>query len=369
MRIKMGVTIEGFIEQIQGMNKKIICYGAGLVALSTEHIFENANIANRVHAFVDRDNKKAGTSVNYNNREISIIGIDELIKLDLSDKVLLLTLEVFGSVIEELDKYSELSQLPCYIFTELNKSYIASCAHADLFSNANISVQIPKVIHYAWLGEGEKPTEILECIDSWKKQCPDYEIVCWNEDNYDVYQNRYMRESYKAKKYAFTADFLRLDILYRHGGIYLDTDVKLLQSLDTVLHNQAFAVYLEWAVPTFAICGCRAGLPIFKELRDNPRSTLPFLEPDGTYNQKISSYYEVDILEKYGFRKDFSPQTIKDLTMYPPQYFSISGRLGLCAPITERTIGVHYCYRTWADSNRKKEIDATTAYANRIMKL
>lgn len=86
---------------------------------------------------------------------------------------------------------------------------------------------IPKKIHYCWFGGNPKSDLILTCIKSWKNFCPDYEIIEWNENNWDINYNQYTREAYQAKKWAFVSDVARLDIVYRYGGLYLDTDVEL----------------------------------------------------------------------------------------------------------------------------------------------
>lgn len=86
---------------------------------------------------------------------------------------------------------------------------------------------IPKVIHYCWFGGNLKSEIIEKCIASWKKNCPDYQIIEWNESNWDVNKYSYAKEAYEAKKWAFVSDVARLDILLNHGGIYLDTDVEI----------------------------------------------------------------------------------------------------------------------------------------------
>ena len=100
-----------------------------------------------------------------------------------------------------------------------------------------IREQIPKVIHYCWFGRGEKPDIIKKCMKSWKEKCPDYEIIEWNEDNFDVNYNQYTKDAYSAKKYAFVSDVARLWIIYNYGGTYLDTDVELKVSLDELCNN------------------------------------------------------------------------------------------------------------------------------------
>ncbi len=94
---------------------------------------------------------------------------------------------------------------------------------------------IPKKIHYCWFGRGEKSKKIKKCIESWRKYCPDYEIVEWNEDNFDVYQNAYTKYCYDNKKYAFLSDYARLLIVYFEGGIYYDTDVEVIKPINDLL--------------------------------------------------------------------------------------------------------------------------------------
>lgn len=99
---------------------------------------------------------------------------------------------------------------------------------------------IPKVIHYCWFGENEKSELIKRCIESWKKYCPDYQIIEWNEENFDVNACEYTKQAYQAKKWAFVSDFARLQVVFEHGGIYLDTDVELQGNLDKVLEYDAW---------------------------------------------------------------------------------------------------------------------------------
>ena len=99
---------------------------------------------------------------------------------------------------------------------------------------------IPKIIHCCWFGDTEKTSLHKMCFNSWKKICPDYEIIEWNQTNYDVDKFKFSREAYAQKKYGFVVDPIRLDIIYQFGGIYLDYDVQLIQSLDDFLNYDAF---------------------------------------------------------------------------------------------------------------------------------
>ena len=109
---------------------------------------------------------------------------------------------------------------------------------------------IPKIIHYCWFG-GEKPGKVLKCIESWKRCLPDYEIIEWNSENFDVFALPYTSEAYKAKKYAFVSDVARVKALYEYGGIYLDTDVMVYGKFDPVLqHKCVFGFEEELYVAT-----------------------------------------------------------------------------------------------------------------------
>lgn len=99
---------------------------------------------------------------------------------------------------------------------------------------------IPKVIHYCWFGKKPKPKDVLNCIKSWKKYLPDYEIKEWNEDNYDVYKCQYMADAYKENKWAFVSDYCRLDVVYNYGGVYFDTDVEVIKSFNSLLKENLF---------------------------------------------------------------------------------------------------------------------------------
>lgn len=102
---------------------------------------------------------------------------------------------------------------------------------------------IPKIIHYCWFGNNTKPDIVKNCIASWRKYCADWEIKEWNEVNFDVESIPYMKEAYEQKKYAFVSDIARLLIVYQLGGVYLDTDVELLGSIESLLKNDAFFAF------------------------------------------------------------------------------------------------------------------------------
>lgn len=151
-------------------------------------------------------------------------------------------------------------------------------------------MSIPKVLHYCWFGGAPKPKNIQNCIRSWKKYCPDYEIIEWNEQNFDVSQSLYTRQAYDARRWAFVADYARLKILYEQGGIYMDTDVELLRPLDDLLAYPAFFGFQHNnEVATGLSFGAEARSPVVKALLDDYDS-LPFLLPDGSCDLTPNTY-------------------------------------------------------------------------------
>ena len=129
---------------------------------------------------------------------------------------------------------------------------------------------IPKVIHYCWFGRGKLTPLMEQCVASWTKYCPDWEIVRWDEDNFDVNFCPYAAKAYRAKRYGFLSDAARLKIIYENGGVYLDTDVELRCPLDELLENDAWFGYgSSTEINTGSGFGAVKGHPFVKELLDH----------------------------------------------------------------------------------------------------
>ena len=162
---------------------------------------------------------------------------------------------------------------------------------------------IPKKIHYCWFGGKPLPKNAIKCINSWKKFLPDYEIVEWNESNFDVDICDYTKEAYEAKKFAFVSDFARFWILYHHGGVYFDVDVEVIKPMEHIIETGPFMAaerVLNIQKNDYPMVAAGLGLavyayhPIFKEIIQYYYET-PFLLEDGTINTvtvvKLSQIY------------------------------------------------------------------------------
>ena len=227
----------------------------------------------------------------------------------------------------------------------------------DLSDNS----KIPKIIHYCWFGGKPLPELAKKCIASWRKFFPDYEIKEWNEQNYDVRKIPYMDQAYDAKKFAFVSDYARFDILYQHGGIYFDTDVEVIKSLDEILKHGAFAG-VECAGALNAGLGIASPVAstIYKEILDSYK-TSSFIKPDGSLNLTPVVTRVSDIFKKHGFTDKNEIQEVAGVTVYPAEYFCPknfeTGELN----ITDKTCSIHWFDGSWASVAQRKYDEARKA--------
>lgn len=185
---------------------------------------------------------------------------------------------------------------------------------------------IPKVIHYVWLGRGEKNERVKHCIESWRKYLPDYEIKEWNEDNFDVLgYNDFCKEAYENKKWAFASDVVRLYALYKEGGIYMDTDVEVYKPLDEFLNKEGFTGFECVHYPATATMGCEKGNPVIKMMLDYYNCIdFKMYEDWRDYikNEETSTCIYSNILSMLGIDRDKDmEQHIKHFSVYPASYF------------------------------------------------
>ena len=207
---------------------------------------------------------------------------------------------------------------------------------------------VPKVIHYCWFGKNPKPQVIQDCIASWKKYCPNYEIKEWNEDNYNINKNTYTQLAYSSKKYAFLTDYVRLDILYTYGGIYMDTDVKLLKTIDDLVEKGNFMSFEKVGrVNTGVGFASEKGNKIVKENKEY-YERHSFINKKGEFDPEICVKITTRILEKHGL--DYTQnriQKIDDMIVYPSEYFSPKKMGTQKITLTNNTRGIHLYASSW----------------------
>lgn len=204
---------------------------------------------------------------------------------------------------------------------------------------------IPKVIHYCWFGGKEKPEIVKKCIKSWKKELTDYEIIEWNEKNFDIEVNDYVREAYRRKKYAFVSDYVRVEKLYNYGGIYLDTDVEVFRNFNQFLNESSFWGFEEKNFIGTSTIGAEKGNSVIGEF-------LKFYE-NRSFNQVTNVVTITEILKKHGITMDGNYQKTGDITVYPQEYFSPYDYINYYSKKTERSVAIHYFHKSWLSSGEK----------------
>ena len=212
---------------------------------------------------------------------------------------------------------------------------------------------IPNIIHYCWFGHNLKSELIEKCIESWRKFCPDYEIKEWNEDNFDYTQCQYAADAYKEKKWGFVSDYARLKIIYEFGGIYLDTDVELLKSLDSLLEDSAVMGFEnERHVNSGLIIMAESHNSIIKSMYEL-YYTQSFYNKDGTLNMIACPKYNTEVLVRYGLQQNNTKQTVTDgvsqISVFPTEYFCPVDFESGDNSFTENTYTIHHYAGSWFD--------------------
>jgi len=214
---------------------------------------------------------------------------------------------------------------------------------------------IPKKIHYCWFGRGKMPDSAIKCINSWKKYCKDYELVLWDEDSFDINSNQYVKEAYENRKFAFVTDYVRLYALYTQGGVYMDTDVEVIKSLDAYLENKAFSGFeSDSSVPT-GIMASEKALPIFKELLDY-YTDRHFIDEAGNMDLTTNVTTITNILKKHGLECNNSYQVVADFTLYPNDYFCPIDVHTKVKKLTANTTTIHWFSGSWVPKKQKLKI-------------
>ena len=208
-------------------------------------------------------------------------------------------------------------------------------------------MMIPKIIHYIWFGPKPFPKIVNQCIESWHKHLPDYEFKLWNEDSFDIQNScKFVREAYKAKKYAFVSDYVRIWALEKYGGIYLDTDIEILKSFSSkILNNEIVLGTDDGGYLTALMMSCPHHT-FFQEVLGMYKEMDFHMEVNNTHLQKL--------LLKYGYEIKNKHQILRNnIIVFPDDFFHVrsltSGKLN----ITGNSYAIHWHTITWVPLKTK----------------
>ena len=219
---------------------------------------------------------------------------------------------------------------------------------------------IPKKIHYIWLGGKELPKMVKKCMKSWKKYCPDYEIIRWDESNLNLDINRYCRQAYDSKKYAFASDVLRFEVLKNEGGIYLDVDVELIKPLDDLLDCKAFGGLESWGEKDTYIA---PGLIFGSEQNGSVVSDIckiyhneDFILDNGEFNYETVGVKTTNyLIKKLNYKMGDNLQDLGEIIVYPTDYFCPINAATKEEKITNNTYSKHLYLGSWVPKKPLKE--------------
>ena len=217
-------------------------------------------------------------------------------------------------------------------------------------------MSIPKVIHYCWFGRGTLPKLAEKCIKSWEKYCPDYEIVCHNEDNFVINQNKYAREAYDAGKWAFVSDYVRLKVLFDEGGIYFDTDVELIKPIDKLIEKGGFMGFDDNGVISTGLgFACEKGNELVgKLLKDY--DDISFKLPDGSLDMTPCPDRNTKTMVELGFDTSNQNQIFMGIQMLPEDYLCPVKYYTGKKIITKNTYSIHHFCASWTTPRAKRTL-------------
>ncbi len=213
---------------------------------------------------------------------------------------------------------------------------------------------IPKIIHYFWFGGNPKPKIVLDCIESWKKKMPEWQIKEWNEYNYDIHCCKYVEKAYQMKKWAFVSDYARFDVLNKYGGIYLDTDVELLKEIPAKFFENPFtAVDSNGLVAPGLILALPSNYWLSKKVLESFCDEIfndCKMNSDVTINTRVNK-----IIKKMGYIEKDEYQKLNDLHIYPSEFFCGYDVNIHEYRITKNTISVHHYASSWMSEGQLKK--------------
>lgn len=221
-----------------------------------------------------------------------------------------------------------------------------------------MSVSIPKIIHYCWFGGKKIPAKTMKCIDSWKRFLPEYDIIKWDESNFDPHIIPYTSRAYNAGKYAFVSDYARLWILFNHGGLYFDTDVEIIKDINEIVQCGPFLAREPDDENSTPLIGPGLGMGAGKEnptlemfLRDYEKSVFNGVKRNIETETIVKRFSEYFI--KKGLKNDSIVQNIDGFSIYAPDYFCpYNNRTGHLR-LTANSVSIHHYDASWKPASRR----------------
>lgn len=358
-------SFEEMQREITEKDMSIVIWGAGVIGtVTTPEILKRYDLTQRIAFYIDNDSVMQGRNMKVQDREVGIRAVDAL-STEGKNTALILAVSRYAEVLEQLERMMCTADMICYLMPMMCiRNFCSDISDGEpVLSDKSL---IPKKIHYMWLGKKQIPSNLQKCIDSWKKYCPEYEIIQWNENNYDIHKHPYMQAAYEKRAYGFVPDYARLDILYRHGGIYMDTDVEVIKNLDPLLNQEAFCGVEKWQVLNFG--GCSGAIKGHRMIGNflKAREDVLFLDADGRQNTVTCGYYDTNVALENGYCINGKTQSIQGMNIYASDYFHPYDYMSGHTYMTEHTYSTHWFNGGWLDEKMKQANEETMRKYDRI---
>lgn len=361
-------TQQELAQYIKNNDCKVYIYGAGMIGkIVLPDFCIRYGIEKNIKCYIDSDKRKQGNIIKVKDRIVEICSIDNIKKWN-DKSLIIITNSNYSSVLSMLDSLEYLDNVETVIFPVIQTLEINKIKHKKCVSIKDYSIQeIPKIIHYCWFSGNPIPDYLSQCIQSWRQQCPDYEIIKWDENNYNIKGNKYVKQAYEEGKWAFVADYARLEILYNNGGFYIDTDVQLLKPLNILRKQGAFCGVEKWGnINTGGCCGSIKHHNMIKRMLEYRKNIL-FKYNDGTLNLETNGLYETIPFIKLGMRIDNSIQRINGMTVFSSDYFHPYDYMSGQTIITENTFSIHHFNGGWLDEKSRSARERTEKQYNEVL--
>ena len=340
--------------------KTLICFGAGKLLKRACEDFLDISFFDKIDLIADNDKEKH--IFEFTGVEKSVYSIELCLKYAKKEPVILITMTDCLQLKEQLGSITELRDCECFHYLLVQTATENYLKPYQLQINRYLKepVRIPKTIHYCWFGGAVIPDNLAAYMNTWKKYCPDYEIVRWDESNYDYKQNKYMYEAYEREKWGFVSDFARLDIIYQYGGVYFDTDVELIRNIDGLLCDDAFCGFESLGyVNNGSGFGATAGFPLVGEMMRIYDKTR-FINTDGSLNLTPCPKYQTELLQSKGLILDNTLQNICGMTIYPSDVLAPLKFKDRTLALTDNTYAIHHYAATWFDMEQRECYNRST---------
>lgn len=358
------VYAEDFVKTA-GECEQIVCFGTGKIFSEAREFLEKNGLLNKVRYCIDNNPDKQGREIEMGDGRAQILSLEEYEKRCKGNEFLLITCARIEEVTAQLEQTVNCSKLQyaCYnvianVMAEMDamkKQLPEKTALSDV-------PLIPKKIHYCWFGGNPIPDRYKKWMESWHKLCPDYEIIEWNESNYDIGKNEYMRQAYEHRKWGFVPDYARLDIIYNYGGIYLDTDVELIANMDDMLYQKGFVGFESRKYVNLGLgFGAVKHHKMIKAFLESYEG-LSFVNEDGSLNMTASPVYQTEALKKYGLENNGEYQIINDITVFPEKMFSGKSLSTRRIKLAAYSKSIHHYDGSWLPEEEKAHAEFCRKY-------